>query len=229
MEVDEGFIVGVYNYCHRWCETCPFTSRCRLFADGAEDDAAADGDLKLLRETPPHPTDVRAPNPWLEEILAGIDETKLEEVPEPQPLPARMMRVVAASHAYCERVWTAVDRDIRPNDDPYSIIQWYSHFIPAKVHRALRGLHEFDGCRDYPPDHEGSAKVALIAIDHSMQAWVDAQSIGRVSSEVAVPFVEALHQISVDLEELIPRAREFVRPGFDEPDEVRKLESTDWS
>ena len=229
MEVEEGFIVGVYNYCHRWCETCPFTSRCRLFADGAEHDAAADGDLELLRGSPPHPSDVRPPNPWLEEILSEINETKLEEVPEPPPMPARLMRVVAASHAYCERVWTALDRDVRSNDDPYSIIQWYAHFIPGKVGRALRGLHEFDGCRDFPPDHEGSAKAALIAIDHSMQAWVDALSVGRVSSEVAAPFVEALQQMSFDLEELIPLAREFVRPGFDEPDEVRKLEATDWS
>lgn len=27
------FIPGIYNYCDRWCERCPMTSRCRLFAD----------------------------------------------------------------------------------------------------------------------------------------------------------------------------------------------------
>jgi hypothetical protein len=26
------FIPGIYNYCDRWCERRPFTSRCRTFA-----------------------------------------------------------------------------------------------------------------------------------------------------------------------------------------------------
>jgi hypothetical protein len=29
---DERFISGIYNYCDRWCERCPFTSRCMNFA-----------------------------------------------------------------------------------------------------------------------------------------------------------------------------------------------------
>ena len=35
MEVREGFIVGIFNYCDRWCERCPLTSRCLVFADVA--------------------------------------------------------------------------------------------------------------------------------------------------------------------------------------------------
>lgn len=27
-----GFIDGIYNYCDRWCERCPLTARCRVFA-----------------------------------------------------------------------------------------------------------------------------------------------------------------------------------------------------
>ena len=33
METQDGFIVGVYNYCDRWCERCLLTSRCRVFAE----------------------------------------------------------------------------------------------------------------------------------------------------------------------------------------------------
>lgn len=29
---ESNFIEGIYNYCDRWCERCPLTSRCRLFA-----------------------------------------------------------------------------------------------------------------------------------------------------------------------------------------------------
>jgi hypothetical protein len=36
MSVEEGYIDGIFNYCDRWCERCPFTSRCRNFAMQAE-------------------------------------------------------------------------------------------------------------------------------------------------------------------------------------------------
>lgn len=42
MDVQDGFIVGVFNYCDGWCQACPFTSRCRVFADIAEMEAAHD-------------------------------------------------------------------------------------------------------------------------------------------------------------------------------------------
>ena len=31
------FISGIYNYCDRWCERCPFTARCLLYASDDED------------------------------------------------------------------------------------------------------------------------------------------------------------------------------------------------
>jgi hypothetical protein len=43
------FIPGIYNYCDRWCDRCPFTSRCMNYAMGAElqaeqSEAGADSD-----------------------------------------------------------------------------------------------------------------------------------------------------------------------------------------
>lgn len=34
---DPRFIQSIYNYCDRWCERCPFTSRCLNFALGEEE------------------------------------------------------------------------------------------------------------------------------------------------------------------------------------------------
>jgi hypothetical protein len=34
---DPRFISGIYNYCDRWCERCPFTSRCMNFELSEED------------------------------------------------------------------------------------------------------------------------------------------------------------------------------------------------
>ena len=33
---DSRFIPGIYNYCDRWCERCPFASRCRTYADSEQ-------------------------------------------------------------------------------------------------------------------------------------------------------------------------------------------------
>jgi hypothetical protein len=40
MALDPRFIEGIYNYCDRWCERCPFTSRCLVYA---QEHADADG------------------------------------------------------------------------------------------------------------------------------------------------------------------------------------------
>jgi hypothetical protein len=34
---DKGFISGIFNYCDRWCERCPQTSRCLNYAMGEEE------------------------------------------------------------------------------------------------------------------------------------------------------------------------------------------------
>ena len=39
-------ISGIYNYCDRWCERCPLTSRCLVYATEQEDnDSPANHDL----------------------------------------------------------------------------------------------------------------------------------------------------------------------------------------
>ncbi len=41
------FISGIYNYCDRWCERCPFTSRCLLYAtENEEPDDPASRDIR---------------------------------------------------------------------------------------------------------------------------------------------------------------------------------------
>ena len=42
MSENPNHIKGIYNYCDRWCERCPLTSRCLLFATEKEDETADD-------------------------------------------------------------------------------------------------------------------------------------------------------------------------------------------
>lgn len=91
----------------------------------------------------------------------------------------------------------------------------------------MTGLNDFDGDREFPPDHEGSAKVALVGMDRSLAAWDDLVSLGVVDARVAAPFRTDLLWLRHAVEGLVPTARTFVRPGFDELDEVRILDAAE--
>jgi hypothetical protein len=45
MAEDPRFIEGIYNYCDRWCERCPLTSRCLTYAMIQSEEGAAAGAL----------------------------------------------------------------------------------------------------------------------------------------------------------------------------------------
>jgi hypothetical protein len=233
MEVQDGFILGIYNYCDRWCECCRFTARCRVFADVAMHEAVAAGDLKEVAEAPRHPSDYRPPSKCLEEALADFDESAIPEVPDPPPLPARHAAAVRRAKKYTSSFfrWLETSDLKRSNDpgDPLAIVIHFSALIASKTHRAMSGLNEDDGCRDFPLDFEGSAKVAIDGIDRSISAWKELASQHIVPSAIAAGFIGDLDWVSAEIDALIPKARAFVRAGFDEPDEVAKLEANDWS
>jgi hypothetical protein len=232
MDVQDGFILGIYNYCDRWCERCRFTSRCRVFADGAEHQAAGSLELKAVQEAAPHPSDVQAAPRWLAELLDGVSEMPPADEPTPAIIPARDSGLIDLGNVYCDSAWRWLESQGFGTGEPADPIQTISHFaclIPPKTRRALTGLAEFDGCRDYPPDHEGSAKVALDGIDRSVDAWKGAHAAGLVTHDAMSGFVSKLETLRAGLEDSIPNARAFIRSAFDEPDEVRRLEATDWS
>lgn len=233
MEVQDGFILGIYNYCDRWCECCPFTARCRVFADVAMHEAMAAGDLKEVAEAPQHPSDYRPPSKWLEEALADFDESSIPEAPDPPPLPARHAAAARRAKEYMFGFlqWFETS-DLKHSNDPgdaLAIVIHFSTLIGSKTHRAMSGLNEDDGCRDFPPDFEGSAKVAIDGIDRSISAWKRLASQQKVPPAIAAGFISDLEWVSGEIDALIPKARAFVRAGFDEPDEVAKLEASDWS
>jgi hypothetical protein len=104
------------------------------------------------------------------------------------------------------------------------VIGWFHTMIPAKVHRAITGLAEDDpDDREWPPDYDGSAKVALLGIERSHAAWLDLIVRGHVSDGEAAPFIADLVWLGERLDHVFPKARAFVRPAFDEPDEVARL------
>ena len=65
-------------------------------------------------------------------------------------------------------------------------------------------------------DANGSAKVALVALDRSIAAWRSLQISLPDKSETIKPMLVELNGLRVAVEAHFPRARDFIRPGLDE-------------
>jgi hypothetical protein len=231
MDVVDGFIVSVFNYCDQWCEACPLTSHCRLFADLARADAAHDCHMAPIfaaASRPPQPPPVST---WLFRLIGVTPPDRPlgdGHLLMGTPLPSEHKTLCERALAYAIWVREWLDENQRSeaaagSADPLAIISWFAPLNASKIHRALTGLAEFDGDRGFPPDHEGSAKVALIGLDRSVEAWRQLVTEHRVAESVARPCLDELCWMTSQLETAIPNARAFVRPGLDEPEEVRKL------
>ena len=233
MEVRDGFIVGISNYCDRWCERCAFTSDCRLFADLAEMEALRDPNLKAVADAPPLPEEVPPPpSAWLRELIDQMNEAATNP-PSPEEC-ERMRPRVAAEHEpidacakdYARRAyqWLAGNQD-RPalaEEPARDVISWFHTMIAAKINRALTRWPD-DEPEDADFDNDGSAKVALIGLDESHAAWLELVERGVVGRREADPFIADLVWLGETLERVRPNARAFTRPAFDEPDAVARF------
>ncbi len=104
--------------------------------------------------------------------------------------------------------------------DTVDVIRWYQHFIYVKLIRAIRGSiedapQELD---EFPKDSDGSAKVALIAMDRSISAWGQMLEYFQQSEDNILNILIHLDRFRRKTEKIFPNAREFVRPGFDNTD-----------
>ena len=89
--------------------------------------------------------------------------------------------------------------------------------IASKIFRAVSGSFNIGADpQDVQSDANGSAKVALLLIEESRQAWRDLMQPGRaVADGLPARFVAMLDAIETGVLQRFPRAFEFIRPGFD--------------
>lgn len=102
--------------------------------------------------------------------------------------------------------------------DTLDVIRWYQHQIYIKLLRAVRGDLPEDPPEldDFPKDSDGSAKVALIAIDRSIAAWGQMYKHFPEHTNDILDILVHLDRLRRKTETTFPNARAFVRPGFDE-------------
>ncbi len=239
------FISGIHNYCDRWCERCPFTARCLVYAteeaDSDSDPASRDINnaafwqklTSIFQET----REMIAA--WAEENQVDLTPSTLAEIKQQKDKQRGEARNhplarAAEEYAWAVKEWfeqdfreakvfsdTAGDADERLEleedvNDYVEVIRWYQFLIAAKMIRGLMSRIDED---EYPVaeprDSDGSIKVALIAIDRSLGAW-------KLLAETREN-CDSIRKLLLDLEQLrlraegnFPGARDFMRPGFDE-------------
>ncbi len=130
----------------------------------------------------------------------------------------------AAAHAQTLLdAWLDAHEDLSPSAggrlfDALEIVRWDRHLIFAKLHRALVGHDEYAGGDQawedpLQNDWNGTAKLTLICIRRSVEAWkLLAEELGDPEAAVVSG---ALRDLQREVERAFPDADRFVRPGFD--------------
>ena len=132
--------------------------------------------------------------------------------------PEKVRELVKHTHMGITTPEEAVDTTASIGDC-FEIIQWYVFFIDAKMQRALRGKMEGEDWEvenGYQKDSDGSAKIAIIAVERSMEAWAKLYELMPSSEDTALQALSLLSQIKQKANEEFPQAMLFKRPGFDE-------------
>ena len=241
-------ISGIYNYCDRWCERCPFTSRCLVYATEKEDEDESPESRDITNEAFwqklgsifQEAQEMIAS--WADE--AGVDLTKIDEERgaqrEKRHTDAARHPLALAGKEYAGAVtewFTELSQTITSSDvaaeetdlalseqfqDASEVIHWYQYQIAVKTMRSLSSRSrekdptEWEPDEPYPKDSDGSAKVALVGIDRSINAWHSIQLCLPEKAGCIIPLILRLEQLRQRTEREFPDARDFIRPGFDE-------------
>ncbi len=232
-EQENNFVPGIFNYCDRWCERCPLTTRCRVYAmeqERADDrhDAAQEAfernlqnifteTKEMLREAAAErgididALDLEEAGEIIEQKRRAVEQQDLMKLAEKYTKQARVF--LQAQDLFDETI-----EQIRL--EMLQIIGWYHFFIAAKINRALyaEADYEEDDSNAFRNDGDGSIKIALIAIDRSTVAW-SVLLTDETNREIK-PLIQLLNTLRRLCEERFPNARDFLRPGFDEIETV---------
>lgn len=232
MEVQEGFIVGIFNYCDRWCERCPLTSRCGLFAEQTELECEhGNGPLttpkvererrKLLEEN----LEVRAlfaqalrKNPGGPPRSESKLPPNMESAFEPSPA---VVANSAVLHKKNMQARLSANAAVRLAAET---IEHFTLFVPMKMLRAFVQVSR-EGPGDSQSDANGSAKAALLGLERMEQAWKTLVETRHYTERDVAPFLAEIARMQRNIARATPDARAFVRPGFDELDDVKMLEA----
>lgn len=97
-------------------------------------------------------------------------------------------------------------------------VQWFQTMIPVKNKSALNSKLEKDFWDSYPVEerhYNGTAKLALLCIVKSMEAWESLMK-WMPDEDGILDCLASLQQMKSIINEEFPEASKFIRPGFDD-------------
>jgi hypothetical protein len=226
-------ISGIHNYCDRWCERCSFVSRCTVGISEFEMDGP-DLDMKN-KEFWEHLSMIfQATYEMIAESAQemGIDltESKTEYVkPEHHESTAektaksyglRLLKWLEKNHDLfgqkTEILKITNEEQVVTFQDAIDVISWYSLFIAVKIHRATLEPYDFDDEETDRYDNNGSAKIAMIAISRSLEAFAFLYNHLHEQEDEILGYLADLSKIQRMMKKKFPNAMSFKRPGFDD-------------
>lgn len=154
------------------------------------------------------------------DLSEADDEQMSRELEETQERVQRDPLAMAARELYTLVEEAIAATGLDEDAAELEVVQHDQYFIAAKVVRALHGLEgdpdqdEEDPLTDLRSDANGSAKVALISIERSLECWL-ALMPSEAPPEPLRRIIEQLWRLREGVEKKFPHARRFVRPGFD--------------
>jgi hypothetical protein len=95
------------------------------------------------------------------------------------------------------------------------IVQWYLFQIQVKFMRAIPMMPDEEGDEAFTSDSNGSAKVALIAVDRCIMAWQKILQFLPDEEDAIIQLLALLQRILALGDKAFPNARKFIRPGLD--------------
>lgn len=240
MDGEDNFIRGIFNYCDRWCERCNFTDRCRVFAsersrelEDSDDpmgdtlravaESLAEARGMLIEKADEMGIDLESAmnDPAIEESMQRSRETVDSE--EAAQL-AWQYSLETRSLLENAETW-AGDTDEDPIiDDTLEVIRYYLFSIGVNVKSSFNaaldddGYYDDDLLCDSQSYANGTAKRTLIILERSILSW--AYLMNEQNAEILRPVIARLEKTRDLLEAKFPNAREFIRPGFDEIENV---------
>ena len=103
-------------------------------------------------------------------------------------------------------------------EEALEVIQWYLFFVHVKSKRVLNDLSG-SFWNEFPEEeksYNGSAKIAMISMERSMQAWGILLDLVEDEQDSILSLLVLLEKSRKMLAALVPNYRQFIRPGFDE-------------
>jgi len=237
----EDLVPGIYNYCDRWCDRCTMTQKCLTFRHEQEmkEETVSlnpDEENKLFWEQFQLAWEVTMELIEEDAERLGVDLENVADMELPEHVETQLEK---KAHAYgtnmhnwlkdnqpfikeqAEKLFMINDEaSIIKYKDALEIIQWYYFFIGAKVHRAHLDLEERQNDKEDEfnvySDNLGSAKIAIIAIERSMNALSLFYHDFKEKEDDILNFLVELSSIKKQMLQTFPGVMDFKRPGFDD-------------